>query len=587
MESHQALNDLLPKPDWQFLLGYRAISEKMEELLISEDRSLQRPIAHEVIPFFVPQKTLAELRKLGSVGGGATVQNISCSSVPHQNNLLQLQWELPNCCEEVLQYQIKYEYLPNRNTASLQGSAIQTENYDNIGPHRFEIPGDALSSYVDDLCPGYRYRFWIRSASEAGWGMWSNPAEGTCDDFPITVGFTKKIHRVTIPVNGYYRIEARGAKAKDGKRCSGGNGAIIVATFALRAGDTLTILAGGMSRLNVYDSGGGGGSFVAVNELVKENLLIAAGGGGGTRGFDDQDENGRDANLEPWGTDGCGHEHGKGGRDGGPGEDADGFVGPCWGYGGAGFQENSSAARSFFNGGAGGQFGGFGGGGPAGQYGGGGGGGYSGGGGGRGGGGGGSYVRVDGIDVDKRVGNNGHGSIRIEQVPPPFASPIPPSHSPIETAAATEVASSANSSGSQVYSPPTTKEHYNTDVVAVAPTPHYPPSVASSGSSGYSTGSVYSTTEPLDDSSKGIMRPMVEEATPCLIPDLEFEVLPTGPPLASNNCSALIPTSQANKVFPLPSLHEQGTNVLPTEESPVDPVSNAQPATLPPGAHLV
>lgn len=202
-------------------------------------------------------------------------------------------------------------------------------------------------------------------------------------------------------------------------------------------------------------------------------------------------------------------------------------------------------------------------------------------------------MRDGGSDVDKRVGNDGHGSIRIEQVPPPFASPIPPSHSPIETAAATEVASSANSSGSQVYSPPTTKEHYNTDV-AIAPTPRHPPSVTnqmssgSSGSSGYSTGSVYTDaiTGPLDDPSKGNLLPVMEEATlGDLIPDLE--VLQTGTPPASNNCSALIPTSQANKVFPLPSLHEQGTNVLPMEKSPVGPVSNAQPATLPPGAHLV
>ena len=429
MESRQVLSDLLPKPDWQFLLGYRAISEKMEELLINEDRSLQCPIAQEVIPFCVPQKTLAELCMLGAVGGGATVQNFSCSSLLHQNNLLQLQWELPHGSEEVSRYQIEYEYLPNRSTASIRGSGIQMANCDNIEPQSFEIEGDTLCSYVDDLCPGYRYRFRIRSASAAGWGMWSNPSEGTCDDFPITVGFTKKIHRVKIPISGHYRIEARGARARDGKRCLGGNGAIITATFPLKAGDTLMILPGGMSGLNVYDSGGGGGTFVAVNELVKEYLLIAAGGGGGTRGLDEQDENGCDASLETWGTDGCGHEHGKGGRDGGPGEDADKFIGPCWGYGGAGFMENSSTAHGFFNGGAGGQFGGFGGGGAAGRYGGGGGGGYSGGGGGRGGGGGGSYVRGDGVDVEKQVGNDGHGSIRIKQVPPPYPSPVP-SHSP-------------------------------------------------------------------------------------------------------------------------------------------------------------
>ena len=418
MESRLALNDLLPTSDWQFLLGYRAIGEKMEELLISEDRSLQRPIAHEVIPFFVPQKTLEELPNLGLIGGGDTVQNIIFRSLPHQNNLLHLHWQLPNCSKRMIWFQIEYEYLPNR---SIAGIGSQKEY---IEPQRFKISGDALSSYVDNLCPGYRYRFRIRSANAAGWGMWSNPAEGTCDDFPFTVGFTKRIHRVKIPISGYYRIQARGGKGTDVMSCSGGRGAIITATFALKAGNTLTILAGGKSAVDVYDSGGGGGSFVAVNELVKENLLIAAGGGGGTHGFD---ENGCDASLETWGTDGCGYEHGKGGRDGGPGEDASrDVVGLCWGYGGAGFQEDSTSARSFFNGGAGGHHGGFGGGGKAGQYGGGGGGGYSGGGGGRGGGGGGSYVRADGIDADKQVGNDGHGSVQIEQVPPP----VLPIHSP-------------------------------------------------------------------------------------------------------------------------------------------------------------
>ena len=89
-------------------------------------------------------------------------------------------------------------------------------------------------------------------------------------------------------------------------------------------------------------------------------------------------------------------------------------------YVGAGFLQNSSSARSFSNGGDGGQYGGFGGGGAVGVYGGGGGGGYSGGGGGRGGGGGGSYVRDDGIDVKKKIGNEGHGSVTTQKVSPPY-----------------------------------------------------------------------------------------------------------------------------------------------------------------------
>ena len=55
-----------------------------------------------------------------------------------------------------------------------------------------------------------------------------------------------------------------------------------------------------------------------------------------------------------------------------------------------------------------GECGGFGGGGSVGLYGDGGGGSYSGGGGGQGGGGGGSYVRLDGEDVTKQIGSDGH-----------------------------------------------------------------------------------------------------------------------------------------------------------------------------------
>ncbi len=319
-----------------------------------------------------------------------------------------------------MHYQIEYEYLPNKSVTGLRGSGTDPGTYHNTEPHYVNIPGNVLGSYIDDLCPGFTYRFRICAANAAGLGMWSDPVIGTSEDFPVTMNYTKRIHRLRIPISGYYRIHAEGAKARDGMVRTGGRGAIITATFALKAGDVLSVLCGGMSQLNICNTGGGGGTFVVVNETTKENLLIAAGGGGGTRGLDEHDLDGDDANLETWGTDGRGHEHGKGGKDGSQGKDASKFQGPSWGYGGAGYLENSSTARSFLNGGTGGSNGGFGGGGAVGMYGGGGGGGYSGGGGGRGGGGGGSYVRKDGIDVEKKVGNEGHGMVFIEKVAPPY-----------------------------------------------------------------------------------------------------------------------------------------------------------------------
>ena len=178
--------------------------------------------------------------------------------------------------------------------------------------------------------------------------------------------------------------------------------------------DTLIILCGGMSKKVGPSSGGAGGTFVALNK--RRDLLIAAGGGGGTRGYDAEDHDGRSANINSdAGTDGLGSQWGAGGAGGGAGKDAM-FAGPCWGWGGAGFDSASSTAKSFLHGGEPGDSGGFGGGGSVGYYGGGGGGGYSGGGGGRGGGGGGCYVMEGGMDEKRSLGNDSHGSVTIVRV---------------------------------------------------------------------------------------------------------------------------------------------------------------------------
>ena len=348
------------------------------------------------------------------MGGGTTPTDLECVANSKGSNVMQLTWQLPENAGRVLHFQIEYKHLFDSSIFRYQVDRVYIQHE----PHFHHVNGNELSTFVDGLCPGSRYQFHIRSANAAGWGAWSKPVIGRCEDFPITIGYTKRINRIRLPVNGCYRITVKGAKAADGKMHCGGRGAIITATFYLKAGDVLIILCGGMSVLRMFSTGGGGGTFIAVNEVNHESLLIAAGGGGGTRGISEDDYDGCDASLEPNGTDGRGREHGKGGVNSSAGEDAiPGDHQPYWGYGGAGFLEDSTTASSFLNGGHGGQCGGFGGGGAIGQFGGGGGGGYSGGGGGRGGGGGGSYVRFDGVDIEKELGSQMHGSVIIEKVP--------------------------------------------------------------------------------------------------------------------------------------------------------------------------
>ena len=425
-DTYEDLNTLISKSDLDFLVSYQLVTGRVEALLASEDKSLHRPAITEEIPFFIAKDIEQQLKTLGAVGGGITPTDLECVANSKGNNMMQITWQLPESAGRVLHFQIEYEHLPdsspfNRDSGQVNSVYFQDE------PHMHQVTGNELSAYIDYLCPGYQYRFRIRSANAAGWGMWSKPVIGRCEDFPITIHYTKKINRIRIPVNGYYRITTKGAKAADGKMLSGGKGAVITATFYLKCGDVLIILCGGMSVLQKFSTGGGGGTFVAVNEINHENLIIAAGGGGGTRGVDENDFDGCDASLEPNGTDGRGMEHGKGGVNGSAGEDAnpDDYQTPCWGHGGAGFLQDSATASSFLKGGHGGQCGGFGGGGAIGQYGGGGGGGYSGGGGGRGGGGGGSFVRDDGIDIKKTVENENNGSVMVEKVPYSYPDPVP------------------------------------------------------------------------------------------------------------------------------------------------------------------
>jgi hypothetical protein len=190
---------------------------------------------------------------------------------------------------------------------------------------------------------------------------------------------TQGIQEWTVPSTGNYTIDARGAKG--GGDGVPGNGAKMVGTFSLTAGQVLKIVVGqqGIKEndyiVTYHAGGGGGGSFVYNN--TSTTLLIAAGGGGG---------NG--ASYVGYGgitstTDGNTGSAGNGGATAPEGNSGAGYSG----NGILGGHNQTTIAYSFLNGSVGGVgasgggtgYGGFGGGGGEGYADGGGGGGYSGG----------------------------------------------------------------------------------------------------------------------------------------------------------------------------------------------------------------
>ena len=401
------------KNDEDFLRFYHLLVQV--HITDATEESTLNSLVPQDIPL-VLEDCSGNLRSLGTVGGGTTPTNLTVAPCDNRCNLFKLQWSMPEGSDDPEEFCVSGATSANFPTCTLPKV----------------VSGKSLGCFVDNFVPGFNYRFRIQSRNKASWGTCSTPTPEVCRDFPIKVGYTRLVHRVVLPEDGTYRITAKGAKGGNASESKGGHGAVVSATFLLKARDTLIVLSGGKSEEFQGTSGGGGGSFVALNDVW--NLLLVAGGGGGARGI--CGGGGCDASLETVGTSGRGG--GKGGQDGGPGEDVVQSDGGC-GFGGAGVKKKSTTALSFLEGGEGGQCGGFGGGGAAhfyavspkegtldpkyclvvgsgggGGYSGvGGGGGYSGGGGG--GGGGGSFVRDDGTNVEKRVGHNDNGSIVIEK----------------------------------------------------------------------------------------------------------------------------------------------------------------------------
>ena len=229
---------------------------------------------------------------------------------------------------------------------------------------------------------------------------------------------TQGIQEWTVPATGNYTIDARGAKG--GGDGVPGNGAKMVGTFSLTAGQVLKIVVGQLGIkendyiVTYHAGGGGGGSFVYNN--TSSTLLVAAGGGGGNGS-----DNGGYGGISTY-TDSNTGSAGNGGSIAPEGNSGAGYSG----NGILGGHNGTTIAYSFLNGAVGGVgasgggtgYGGFGGGGGEGYADGGGGGGYSGGNtqsNGLGGFGGGSYNA--GTNQTNTAGSNsGHGQVIITQL---------------------------------------------------------------------------------------------------------------------------------------------------------------------------
>jgi hypothetical protein len=220
----------------------------------------------------------------------------------------------------------------------------------------------------------------------------------------LNFSYTGGVQTFTAPADGLYQIIADGASGGNSSSSFvqfGGRGAEIGGTFALTAGEILSIYVGGMGAdVGGGGAGGGGGSFVVD---PSGNPLIVAGGGGGAGPTSDGGDGLIDAASSTGGT----ADAGSGGGGGGfTSNGANGFGG-----GGKGFPGGLAGGAGAHGGGSGGFGGGGGGGGSAA----GGGGGYSGGDGTPFAGTGGGSFDADLIDPSLQSGvNSGNGKVEID-----------------------------------------------------------------------------------------------------------------------------------------------------------------------------
>lgn len=225
-------NMLLQMSDYSYLHQADRIIANMRSQLTDVEFPLYKgPVSNGSIPININPEFLQEIDKLGMVGGGRVPSRLQCGT---DNGLLMVKWECSDQKDQpTLEYEIHVELMEEEDVDAITISSSAYTQYKQSFPRSLNVKGSGTERRVDDLMPGKKYCFRIRSLNSAGWGMWSSAVVGQTPEFPLEIGYSGEIIRVQIPSNGYYCITARGAKAADGDTRKGGRGAIIEAKFHL------------------------------------------------------------------------------------------------------------------------------------------------------------------------------------------------------------------------------------------------------------------------------------------------------------------------------------------------------------------
>ena len=113
-----------------------------------------------------------------------------------------------------------------------------------------------------------------------GLGQCESEYSGTTLEGHITMDGYQGYQEWTVPINGVYSIEVRGAEGGIGQDGPGGFGAKMKGDFALIEGENFKILIGQRGNGNSNEGTGGGGTFVANSSNAP---IIIDGGGSSSR----------------------------------------------------------------------------------------------------------------------------------------------------------------------------------------------------------------------------------------------------------------------------------------------------------------
>ncbi|NQZ09146.1 MAG: hypothetical protein HRT35_18470, partial [Algicola sp.] len=155
-----------------------------------------------------------------------------------------------------------------------------------------------LSSYSKSPPPPDFYTFAEHLFTNCGSSSSSGPSVEICKSLynataawvinPEFFAVSGGIQQWTVPANGVYQIQARGAQGGSSRYNSGGRGAIIQGEFNLNQGEIIHILVGQKGiGTDEQGNGGGGGSFVLRAPYNDSNAILLIAGGGGGAGYNE------------------------------------------------------------------------------------------------------------------------------------------------------------------------------------------------------------------------------------------------------------------------------------------------------------